>query len=118
MALLLAASLFPAAARSQDKSTFTPMALDAGFGRMDLTEPSTPPDEIIKQFAARETQFQQALDHYTYRRVARVQTLDEDNSRKVTGEWYEVDDVIFNPDGARMEKVVDAPPALSIREGS
>jgi hypothetical protein len=111
MVLLLAASLFPAAARSQDKSTFTPMPLDAGFGPMDLTEPSTPPDEIIKKFAAKETQFQQALDHYTYRRVARVQTLDEDDARKVTGEWYEVDDVIFNPDGARLEKVVDAPPS-------
>ena len=111
MALLLAATLFPTTARSQDKSSFTPMALDSGFGPMDLTAPSTPPDEIIQKFAAKETQFQQALGHYTYRRVARVQTLDEDDSRKVTGEWYEVDDVIFNPDGARMERVVDAPPS-------
>jgi len=111
MALLLAATLFPTTARSQDKSSFTPMALDSGFGPMDLTAPSTPPDVIIQKFAAKETQFQQALGHYTYRRVARVQTLDEDDSRKVTGEWYEVDDVIFNPDGARMERVVDAPPS-------
>jgi hypothetical protein len=38
-----------------------------------------------------------------------VDTIGDDN--KVTGEWYEVDDVIFSPDGARMEKVVDAPPS-------
>ena len=60
------------------------MPLDSGFGRMDITEPSTPPEEIIKQFAAKESEFQDALNHYTYRRVARVQTIDDDN--KVDGE--------------------------------
>jgi hypothetical protein len=74
---------------------------------MDLTPPSIQPEEIIKQFAAKETEFQEALNHYTYRRVARVQTLDDDN--KPDGEWYEVDDVIFDPSGARTEKVVFAP---------
>ena len=67
----------------------------------------TPPDQIIAKFAAKETEFQEALNHYTYRRVARVQTLDDDN--KVDGEWYEVDDVIFDPSGHRTEKVVYAP---------
>jgi hypothetical protein len=100
----------PATAAAQDKSTFTPMPLDSGFGPMDIRPPSTPPDQIIKQFAAKETEFQDALNHYTYRRIAKVDTIDDD-THKVTGEWYEVDDVIFNPDGARMEKVVDAPPS-------
>jgi hypothetical protein len=53
------------------------------------------PEEIIRKFAAKETEFQEALNHYTYRRIARVQTMDDDN--KVDGEWYEVDDVIFDP---------------------
>ena len=56
---------------------------------------------------AKESEFQEALNHYTYRRVARVQTIDDDN--KVDGEWYEVDDVIFDPSGKRTEKVVFAP---------
>src|SRR5580700_8602984 len=87
--------------------SFTPMPLDGGFGRMDLTPPSLAPEEIIKQFAAKETEFQEALNHYTYRRTARVQTIDDDN--KVDGEWYEEDDVIFDSSGARTEKVVFAP---------
>jgi len=95
------------AAAAQSKDSFTPMPLDSGFGRMDLSDPAIPADQIIKQFAAKETEFQQALNHYTYRRVARVQTIDDDN--KVDGEWYEVDDVIFDPSGARTEKVVFAP---------
>ncbi len=95
---------------SAQKDSFTPMPLDAGFGKMDLTPPSVPADQIIQQFAAKETEFREALNHYTYRRTARVDTIDDD-TRKVSGEWFEVDDVIFSPDGARMEKVVDAPPS-------
>jgi hypothetical protein len=94
-------------AAAQDKDSFTPMPLDAGFGHMDVSPPTTPADEIIKQFAAKESEFQEALNHYTYRRVARVQTVDDDN--KVDGEYYEVDDVIFDPSGKRTEKVVFAP---------
>jgi hypothetical protein len=101
------ATVLALSAGAQDKDSFTPMPLDAGFGKLDITEPATPPDEIIKKFAAKESQFREALNHYTYRRVARVQTLDDDN--KVDGEWYQVDDVTFDPTGRRMEKTVFAP---------
>lgn len=106
-AVLLAVSLVAASAMTQDKDSFTPMPMDKGFGPLDLTPPTTPPEEIIQKFAAKESEFQDALNHYTYRRVARVQTLDDDN--KVDGEWYQVDDVIFDPSGKRTEKVVYAP---------
>ena len=91
-----------------DKDSFTPMPLDSGFGRMDLSDPPIPPDQIIKEFSAKETEFQEALDHYTYRRDARVDVIDDDTG-KVKGEWYEVDDVIFDPTGRRTERVVFAP---------
>jgi len=104
---VLAGFLCAGAAGAQDKNSFTPMALDAGFGHMDLNPPEVPPEEIIKKFSAKETEFQEALNHYTYRRVARVQTVDDDN--KVDGEWYQVDDVIFDPSGKRTEKTVYAP---------
>jgi hypothetical protein len=94
-------------AGAQNKDTFTPMSLDTGFGPMDITPPKVAPDEVIRKFAAKESEFQQALNHYTYRRVAKVQTVDDDN--KVDGEYYEVDDVIFDPSGNRVEKVVFAP---------
>lgn len=105
--LLLALCALSLTALGQDKDSFTPMPLDSGFGRMDLSEPATPPDQIIKEFAAKESEFQDALNHYTYRRTARVQTIDDDN--KVDGEYYEVDDVIFDSAGKRTEKVVFAP---------
>ena len=105
--LLLAVFSFSLAIGAQDKDSFTPMPLDSGFGKMDVNPPPVPAEQIIKEFAAKESEFQDALNHYTYRRYARVQTLDDDN--KVDGEWYEVDDVIFDPSGRRTEKVVFAP---------
>ncbi len=104
---MLLAMACAGAAVAQNKDSFTPMPLDAGFGPMDISAPATPAEEIIRQFAAKESEFQQALNHYTYRRVARVQTIDDDN--KVDGEYYEVDDVIFDSTGKRTEKVVYAP---------
>ena len=111
---VLAAAGFALAAVAQDKDSFTPMPLDAGFGRMDVTPPSVPPEEIVKKFAAKETEFQEALNHYTYRRTARMDTINGDTG-KVDGEWFEVDDVIFTPDGTRMERVVSAPPSTLTR---
>ncbi len=105
--VFLVAGAFALATAAQDKDSFTPMPLDSGFGHMDLSAPATPPEEIIHKFAAKESEFQDALNHYTYRRLARVQTVDDDN--KVDGEYYEVDDVIFDPSGKRTEKVVFAP---------
>ncbi len=106
LALLVAAGC-ALAATAQNKDSFTPMALDAGFGPMDISEPAMPAEQIIREFAAKESEFQKALNHYTYRRIARVQTIDDDN--KVDGEYYEVDDVIFDSTGKRTEKVVYAP---------
>jgi hypothetical protein len=100
----MVAGCIPAFAQND---TFTPMALDTGFGPMDVSTPAVPPEQIIKNFAAKESEFQHALNQYTYRRVARVQTVDDDN--KVDGEYYEVDDVIFDSSGNRTEKVVYAP---------
>jgi hypothetical protein len=105
--MILALLAFGLSAGAQSKDTFTPMSLDTGFGAMDITAPKLAPEEIIKQFAAKESEFQQALNKYTYRRVAKVQTLDDDN--KVDGEYYEVDDVILDASGSRVEKVVFAP---------
>lgn len=95
--------------------SYSPMPLDSGYGPMDVNPPSIPPEEIIKKFTAKESEFREALNHYTYRRAVKVQTIDDDG--KVDGEYYEVDDIIFTPDGRRTEHVVDAPPNTLQRIG-
>jgi hypothetical protein len=76
-------------------------------GPLENTSPSgTTPEEIIKRFAAKETEFAKARDQYTYRQDVKVQTLD---GSTVDGEYHEVFDVIFDDKGHRIENVVFAP---------
>src|SRR5215467_8283765 len=66
----------------------------------------TTPEEIIKRFAAKETEFAKARDQYTYRQDVKVQTLEGDT---VDGEYHEVFDVMFDNKSKRIENVVFAP---------
>jgi hypothetical protein len=70
-------------------------------------------DEIIKKFAAKETEFAQARNNYTYRQSVKLQELDP-NGNPTGGQWELVEDIIFSPEGKRMEKVVYAP-VLTLR---
>jgi len=76
-------------------------------GALETTQPQgITPDEIIKRFAEKETEFAKARDQYTYRQDVKVDTVDGDT---VDGEYREVFDVMFNDKGQRLENVVFAP---------
>jgi hypothetical protein len=83
------------------------MPLDEGFGALDPTEPTMPVAQIIQEFTAKEALFATALDNYTWTRSVRVQTLDDDGHPN--GEYYQVVDIYYNPQGERKERVTDAP---------
>ena len=80
---------------------------DQGFGPVDTTAPAMSPDEIIKKFAAKESEFRKALDQYTYTRDVRVETINEDG--KPDGRYEEVADISYSPDGRKLEHVTYAP---------
>jgi hypothetical protein len=90
-------------------------------GALESTPPTgITPEEIIQRFAAKEKEFKEARDHYTYRQDIAVKTLD---GSTVTGEYHEVFDVLFDDKGRRIENVVFAPQSsleqggLSLDEG-
>ena len=62
---------------------------------------------IIRRFAAKEKEFQTARENYTYRQIVKVQELSEDG--EVRGTFHVEEDIIFTPDGKRIEKVAYAP---------
>ncbi len=104
-ALLLGAAPALHAQVSQDS-----MPLDSGFGPLDPTPPSIPVAQIIREFTAKESLFNQALNDYTWTRTVRVRVLDGDS--KPTGQqYYQVVDIYYNPQGQRKERVVNAPPS-------
>ena len=65
-------------------------------------------DDIIQKFAAKEAEFQEARNNYTYRQTVKLEELDA-SGNPTGGKWEEVADIIFTPEGKRMEKVVYAP---------
>jgi hypothetical protein len=62
--------------------------------------------QIIEKFAAKEKEFKQARDFYTFRQDVKVQTIDGDT---VTGEYREVFDVTYDNQGKHLENVTYAP---------
>jgi hypothetical protein len=64
--------------------------------------------EIVRKFAAKEKQFAEARNNYTYRQTLKFDETDP--SGNPTGHrWEQVSDIIFSPEGRRMEKVIYAP---------
>jgi hypothetical protein len=80
---------------------------DQGFGPIDTSAPATQPDEIVKKFAAKESEFRHALDNYTYQRDVRIQTINDDG--KVDGEYRQVVQITFDSNGRKSEHVTFAP---------
>ena len=91
---ILALTMLCSAARAQE-------------GQLDKSQPAgITVDEIIKKFAAKEKEFKEARDQYTYRQDVKVMTLDGET---VDGTYQEVFDVTFDDKGHRIKNVVFAP---------
>jgi hypothetical protein len=99
MALFSALSL-PVCTAADDKPAATPVAATT-------SAPEVNPDEIVRKFAAKEKEFSEARQNYTYRQTVKVQALDESGSP--VGKYELVSDIIFTGDGKRTERVVYAP---------
>jgi hypothetical protein len=76
-------------------------------GTLDKTEPKgITVEEIIKRFSAKEKEFKEARDQYTFRQDVKVMTLDGDTP---DGNYQQVFDVSFDDKGHKIKNVVFAP---------
>jgi hypothetical protein len=83
-----------------------PAAL-AQEGSLDKSDPKgITVEEVIKRFAAKEKEFREARDQYTYRQDVKVMTLDGDTP---DGAYQQVFDVTFDDKGHKVKNVVFAP---------
>jgi hypothetical protein len=103
-AILVAAILLwvPAAASQSAQSAAQNPAPAAGAADNVNAE------EIIRKFAAKEKEFSDARNNYTYRQSLKFQETDP-SGNPTGGKWEQVSDIIFTPEGKRMEKVIYAP---------
>jgi hypothetical protein len=76
-------------------------------GQLRVAEQPPDVEKVIKQFAAKESEFQQARNYYTFRQEVRIQTLGF--SDQPTGEFYLLSDILFDDSGKRYERILRAP---------
>jgi hypothetical protein len=70
--------------------------------------PPVPIEQIIQQFAAKESEFRTARGEYTYKQTILVEDLGRHGDKE--GEYLVVSDIVFTPEGKRYEKITYAPP--------
>jgi hypothetical protein len=86
---------------------FQSAAARAQEGPLDKSDPKgITGEEIIHRFAAKEKEFREARDQYTYRQDVKVMTLDGDTP---DGNYQQVFDVTFDDKGHKIKNVVFAP---------
>jgi hypothetical protein len=132
VALLIPATLLSTTARAQQQGPLPPPASGGSAGSPGMTSSSTttrassaasethdeseitktppaiPVEQIIARFSQHESEFRKERDNYTYSQSFVIQTIDFDGNPD--GEYRMNSDIIFTPDGKRLEKVTYAPP--------
>src|SRR5579872_3838980 len=68
--------------------------IDSSAQETTLGPPTLPVEQIIKQFAAKESEFKIERDNFTYTQTFVLQTLDESNH--VDGEYRMTSDIVFD----------------------
>src|SRR5215470_3323425 len=129
--LLISAATLPPAARAQRQGPLPPPTSGGGSGSPGMptsstsgpaagksethdeseitkTPPTIPVEQIIAKFSQHETEFRKERDNYTYSQSFVIQTIDFDGNPD--GEYRMNSDIIFTPDGKRLEKITYAPP--------
>ena len=87
-----------------------PDIANEGSGPVDVSQPKgITPDEIIKKFTAREDEFKQARDQYTWTEDVKYETVDGET---VSGEFHQLTDIVYDDHGRRLENVKFAPQDL------
>ena len=84
-----------------------PSTAGAQEGALDKSQPKgITVEEVIKRFAAKEKEFKEARDQYTFRQDVKVMTLDGDTP---DGNYQQVFDVSFDDKGHKVKNIVFAP---------
>jgi hypothetical protein len=84
-------------------ATFTPTLFAQGSVTNSVDLPQSEVDRIIKAFTSKEREFRQALNQYSFKRDATIQSMGMGG--QVTGEYRRVSYFTFDDQGNRYEKI-------------
>lgn len=112
-AALISTSLLYASAkiRSTDSDNSTgPNAASA-----QKAGPQIPPEEIISRFTKKESELREIWKEYAYTQESKLQVLGPADT--ISGEFFQVSEFVFNDAGARIERIIKAPPSTLDQAG-
>ncbi|HWS53845.1 MAG TPA: hypothetical protein VN228_06955 [Pyrinomonadaceae bacterium] len=84
------------------------VAVAPGTSRAEETADAVDVTRIVNAFTSKETEFRRALNGYTFRREAIIQTVGPGG--QVTGEYQRHSQFVFNDAGERFERITYFPP--------
>ena len=77
--------------------------------------PQLPPEEIISRFTKKESELREIWKEYAYVQESKLQVLGPADT--VSGEYFQVSEFVFNDAGARIERILKAPPSTLDQAG-
>jgi hypothetical protein len=77
--------------------------------------PQLPPEEVISRFTKKESELREIWKEYAYTQESKLQVLGPADT--ISGEYYQVSEFVFNDAGARIERIIKAPPSTLDRAG-
>src|SRR5262249_16483690 len=109
-------SLLSASAKIHSaKSTGTTESAKSSGPTAQKPGPQLPPEEIIRQFTKKESELRDIWKEYSYIQEPKLQVLGPADT--ISGEFYQVSEFVFNDAGARIERIIKAPPSTLDQAG-
>jgi hypothetical protein len=107
---LISTSLFYASAKIRSDVSTGP-----NEASIQKSGPQIPPEELISQFTKKESELRDVWKEYAYTQESKLQVIGPADT--VSGEFYQVSEFVFNDAGARIEKIIKAPPSTLDQTG-
>src|SRR5262247_3968042 len=112
-AALISTSLLYASAKIRPANSGATVAPNEASAQK--SGPQLPPEEIINRFTKKESELREIWKEYAYTQESKLQVIGPADT--VSGEFYQVSEFVFNDAGARIERIIKAPPSTLDRTG-
>jgi hypothetical protein len=112
-AALISTSLLYASAKIRPANSGATVAPNEASAQK--SGPQLPPEEVISRFTKKESELREIWKEYAYTQESKLQVLGPADT--ISGEYYQVSEFVFNDAGARIERIIKAPPSTLDRAG-
>jgi hypothetical protein len=112
-AALISASLLYASAKIRPANSGDSVAPNEASAQK--SGPQLPPEEVISRFTKKESELREIWKEYAYTQESKLQVLGPADT--ISGEYYQVSEFVFNDAGARIERIIKAPPSTLDQAG-